>query len=165
MFSFGRKLERDDFYQPERMQSLYERVLSENLINGSEVDRQLFYGLLVYVRRQDKRRFNAKAVFWSVCYVEQSKTNLIRTGANAPRTKTLVTPPKLLTSWITDQPWMRWRANENKNTYGSIQSVSGGATWMKLQSSCRKHPVVLHWQYLKRTRNLNYSERDCYESK
>lgn len=31
---------------------------------------------------------------------------------------------------------------------------------MKLQSSCRKHPVVLHWQYLKRTRNLNYSERE-----
>lgn len=63
LFSFGRKLERDDFYQPERMQSLYERVLSENLINGSEVDRQLFYGLLVYVRRQDKKKVQRKSGF------------------------------------------------------------------------------------------------------
>ncbi len=62
-FSFGRKLTRDDFFKPERMQTLYERALIANLINGSEVDRQLFFGLLVYVRRQDKKKVKRKSGF------------------------------------------------------------------------------------------------------
>jgi hypothetical protein len=60
-FSFGRKLERDDFFEPERMQRLYELVSRAGLTNGSEVDRQLFFGLLVYVRRQSREKVRRKS--------------------------------------------------------------------------------------------------------
>lgn len=53
-FSFGRLLQKSDFFEPERMQELYEIAWEGGIVNGSEVDRLKFFGLFIYVRRQKK---------------------------------------------------------------------------------------------------------------